>query len=286
MSGYSIFEGTIVDMTWPEVEEAVKKEALMLIPVGVIEQHGPHLPLGTDIYAASLMCSLIKAELEIAGAPSVIAPPYYFGINWATAMFPGSISIRKGTMISVLSDLFGDYARHGFKRQFILNHHGDPEHNDALIQAVLKSRERAVDAVLIVAGLVKFAIERACEKAALPLSSPAVLEVRESDETSEARERLNRSELHIHAEERETSMIMRWYPELLNREGDIPSLKAVLPSYEEFISYEFAGKWRELSPHGHIGDPSVATKSNGELYQHESRDIAASITDFLASQKG
>ena len=165
MKGYSIFNGTIADMTWLEVEEAAKKGAIMLVPIGVIEQHGPHLPLGTDIYAAYLMCSLIKTELDKQGIVSVIAPPYYFGMNETTGMFPGSITIKRESMIAILTDLFVNYKKHGFNMQFILNHHGDPHHNDAIIEAILSAREQDVEAILIMGGLVKFAIERACEKA-------------------------------------------------------------------------------------------------------------------------
>jgi len=50
--GYSIFHETMVDMTFQEVEEAAKRGAIVLWPMGVIEEHGPHLPLGTDIYGA------------------------------------------------------------------------------------------------------------------------------------------------------------------------------------------------------------------------------------------
>jgi hypothetical protein len=48
--GYSIFDGTMVDMSMPAVEQAAKDHAAILWPMGVIEEHGPALPLGTDIY--------------------------------------------------------------------------------------------------------------------------------------------------------------------------------------------------------------------------------------------
>ena len=56
MSGCSVFTGTIADLTWPEVESAGQRHAIMLLPVAVIEQHGPHLPLATDVYGAYLLC--------------------------------------------------------------------------------------------------------------------------------------------------------------------------------------------------------------------------------------
>ena len=53
--GYSIFHETMADMTYPEIEAAAKRHAILLWPMGVIEEHGPQLPLGTDIYNAYAM---------------------------------------------------------------------------------------------------------------------------------------------------------------------------------------------------------------------------------------
>ena len=279
--GYSIFTETIADMTWLEVEEAASKGAVMLVPVGVIEQHGPHLPLATDIYAATLMCSLLKGNLGQQGILSVIAPPYYFGINEATGMFPGSISVKSESMISLLSDLLVSYMHQGFRRQFIINHHGDSRHNNAIVEAIRSALKQGVDAVWIMGGLVAFAVERALRNASPPLPASAVLKVEASDQTKRARETLSRSQMHIHAEERETSLIMKWFPELLKRKEEIKRLKPLLPDLELFFGAEMKGKWRELSPLGYIGDPSVASVENAELYTCEVRDMAAAIAQRL-----
>jgi creatinine amidohydrolase len=281
MRGYSIFTDTIVDMTWPEVEDAAEKGAVMLVPLGVIEQHGPHLPLGTDIYAAAKMCSLMKSELRNQGVLSVIAPPYYFGLNTSTGMFPGSITVRSESMVPMLSDLLVNYRKHGFRRQFILNHHGDPGHNNAIIEAMLSALEQDVEPVLLIGGLVAFAIERAVGNASTPLPPKAVLRVQESEQTRKTCEELNRSTLHIHAEERETSLIMGWFPELLKEPEKIRDLKPVIPTMEAFVEAETGGKWKELSPLGYVGDPSVATPENAEIYVHEARDMALAIANFL-----
>ena len=287
MGGYSIFDGTIADMTWVEVEQAAKKGAIMLVPIGVIEQHGPHLPLGTDMYAGYLMCFLMKNELDKLGIATVVAPPYYFGMNETTRMFPGSITIRRESMISVLTDIFVNYKEFGFSKQFILNHHGDPQHNDAIIQAILSAREEDVDAVYVMGGFVQHFIEEAymsAFKKALPLPPTALIKAEESDETKQARVRLTKSVMHVHAEEKETSMIMRWYPDLLRKKDEIKTLKAVTPTAEEFATV-LEGRWRDISPLGYIGDPSVATEENGELYAYEAIDIASAIAKFIKQKK-
>ena len=57
--GYSIFDGTIADMTWMEVEQAAINDSIMLVPIGTIEQHGPHLPLGTDTYGSDAVIETV-----------------------------------------------------------------------------------------------------------------------------------------------------------------------------------------------------------------------------------
>lgn len=284
MEGYSVFKDTIADMTWVAVDEAARRGAIMLVPIAVVEQHGPHLPLATDIYGACLLCSHIKAVLSGAEVEALIAPPYYFGMNPTTGMFTGSLHIEKGTMVDVLTQLFLNYGSWGFRRQFVLNHHGDPSHNDAIMEAIRSVRSQGVDAVYTMGGFVRQFIEEAYTTAfdkPLPLPESALLQAPESEATRLARERLARSALHIHAEEFETSMIMRWYPGTLAAGVDVNRLEPVLPTPEEFGQAIQDGKWRELSPQGYIGDPSVAAPDTGELYALEAADVANAIVEWL-----
>ncbi len=285
MGGYSIFEGTIADMTWPEVDEAARRNALLLVPIAVIEQHGPHLPLATDTYGAYLLCVRVKAELADAGFEALVAPPYYFGMNPTTGMFPGSLTVDRRTMVAILSQLLLNYADWGFKRQFVLNHHGDPTHNDAIMEAIRSVRSQGVDAVYTMGGFVRQFIEEAYTSAfhkPLPLPADALLQAPESEETKAARERLTKSSLHVHAEEFETSMIMRWFPDTLAAEAGVEDLAPVLPTEAEFGRAVRDGKWRELSPLGYIGDPSVATAETGEIYAMEAADVARAIVEWLS----
>ncbi len=284
MSGYSIFEGTIADMTWIEVEEAAARGALLILPIAVIEQHGPHLPLATDTYGAYLLCTRISRELAQRGVEALVAPPYYHGMNATTRMFPGSVSVSRSSLVGILTDIFQGYAGYGFKRQFILNHHGDPEHNDAVMEAIRNARAQGVDARYTMGGFLYSFIAGAYTSILgrpLPLPPEALLIAPESRETARFRERVTRSTLAVHAEERETSLIMRWYPRTLSRTVRARDLPPVLPSLEEFSSAAAAGRWRELSPRGYIGDPSVASRENGELYAYEASDIARAIAALV-----
>jgi len=282
--GYSIFNGTIADMTWVEVEEAAKNGSIMLVPIGVIEQHGTHLPLATDTYGSYLISVLTKAELEKRGIETVIAPPYYFGMTLATSMFPGTVHINREPMVAVLTEALVSYSQSGFNKQFIFSHHGDPQHNDAVFQAIMNAQEQGVEAVYVLAGFGIDVIQSVYTSVfgkPFPLSPSALIIAETSDETKEAQKRLTKSKMIVHAGERETSMVMRWFPDLLKEKEKIKTYPPVTPSFDEFSQSVTRGGWRELSPLGYVGEPHVSTKENGELYVYEARDAASAIAKFL-----
>ncbi len=121
----SIFKDTLVDLSWPQVKEAGQRHALVIFPMAVVEEHGPHLDLSPDIYLTCLFARNMKAQLAARGIEAVIAPPYYFGINTDTGAFPGSFSVRPETMKAVFQDAVGNLGRWGFERVFLANLHGD-----------------------------------------------------------------------------------------------------------------------------------------------------------------
>lgn len=132
----SIFDGTMADMTWTELQEKGRKEIPVLFPMGVIEEHGPHLPLGTDIYFSYAICKKIKQSIELKGKECLIAPPYYWGINHCTSQFPGSFSLRPETMKMVLNDIFCNLNQFGFQKILCVNEHGDPLHIRTILESV------------------------------------------------------------------------------------------------------------------------------------------------------
>ena len=106
-SNYSIFENTMVDMSWSEIENAKDSGAIVLISVGVIEEHGPHMSCGTDLYMAHLGNYLLKKELEKKGVKTLIAPPVYWGIADIGKEFPGNFTVSEHTFSYLLNDIFG-----------------------------------------------------------------------------------------------------------------------------------------------------------------------------------
>ena len=127
-----IFENTLVRMTWEEVKEAADKKAIVLIPISIVEEHGPHMDLSADIMLGSIVCSKIKESLEKDGIKTVIAPPYYWGISLTTNFLPGTFNIKESTMKLLLSEIVENMTSWGFEKFYFIGAHGDPTHNAAI----------------------------------------------------------------------------------------------------------------------------------------------------------
>jgi len=139
--GYSIFHETMADMTWPEVQQAAKAKAIVLLPIGVIEEHGPHMGLGTDTYLVYYAGKTVRSELEKRNIQAIVAPPFYWGINTSTGSFPGSFTVRKETMKAVLYDIHASLQKWGFTQVVSLNLHGDQDHCVAILEAIQEIRK-------------------------------------------------------------------------------------------------------------------------------------------------
>ncbi len=106
-----------------EEARAVAPETLVVFPTGATEQHGPHLPVGTDFFAVDHIAR--AAAAEAAGQiPVVVAPTLPFGSSAHHLPFGGTMSIATETYYRVVSDLVESLITGGFRRIFILNGHG------------------------------------------------------------------------------------------------------------------------------------------------------------------
>lgn len=142
MIDYSIFTDTMADMNWKEIEEKSKAKVPVLFPLGVIEEHGPHLPLGTDIYLSYAICKKIKETLNKQKTDCLIVPPYYWGINHCTGAFPGTFSLKPETLTMVLNDIFENLHQFGFDQVYCVNQHGDAMHVSTIINSIKISNEK------------------------------------------------------------------------------------------------------------------------------------------------
>lgn len=106
-------------MTVPEVESFLKKSDLVIIPIGALEQHSSHLPIGTDFINGVELCKLIAQERDILVAPVLMAgqSPYHMA-------FVGTITLSAETILNVHMETVESLIKHGFKRFMLMNSHG------------------------------------------------------------------------------------------------------------------------------------------------------------------
>lgn len=140
-ANFSIFEDTMVEMTWQEVQAGADRNAIVLLPIGIVEGHGPHLDLSPDFYLSTLSCRFLKQTLQEKGIEALIAPPFYWGISCDVAKYAGTFSIRPETMKGLLTDIFASLKSWGFRRVFISNAHGDRLHIETIEKAIAESIE-------------------------------------------------------------------------------------------------------------------------------------------------
>jgi len=267
----NIFEETMAHMTYVQIEEAAREGSIVLFPVGVIEEHGPHLPLAVDVYGSYLQSRMVKSELERKGIKSLIAPPFYWGINVATGSFGGSFSCREETMISVLFDAMSSLKKWGFDRIFFINHHMDGGHMKALNQAIQKARNEIGMGIYLV-------IDHFFAKGLGPKADEPHLLVYESLFPSGPPSR----HLNIHAEGHETSFMWHYLPELVNEEV-WKTLKPTDLSFDDFLVWVRGGtEARKVTPQGYFGDPTTASPERGrEEMESYGRRVAGVIEAFL-----
>lgn len=232
-------------------------KALVILPVGVVEEHGAHLPLGLDSFAAEVYAAAAAPHLEEAGYEIVIAPTINYGVARAAGDFPGTLSLEPETLRSMVLDIGRSLARHGFTRQVILNGHRDLQHMQALDDGKNALNEEKTARVLCVG----FA------------SDPAVTEASYRKDAKQ-HYRSPRPEVEGHGGESETSVALHSFPHLV-RKGVIGTLD---PNFDyDVVAFRNETKdYGSLSGgRGYFGWPQVATAETGErLVAVRGRNVA------------
>jgi creatinine amidohydrolase len=115
------FTSRYEDLTWPEVNEAVSRGMIPVLPVGTMEQHGPHLPIKMDRWTAT---EVVNEASKRHRERLLAMPPVAYGYTTHVMDFPGSITIHHETFIRYVVDILKSVAYHGFKRIIVVNGHG------------------------------------------------------------------------------------------------------------------------------------------------------------------
>lgn len=107
------------EMSWADVGDYLKTSDMVIIPLGSTEQHGPHLPLGTDFYEAVGMAKLISERTGV-----LVAPILFPGYSSYHSGFPGTLSLKPETMEEVIFESVEWLLKYGFRKIMFFNYHG------------------------------------------------------------------------------------------------------------------------------------------------------------------
>ncbi|MFN2432812.1 MAG: creatininase family protein [Gemmatimonadota bacterium] len=227
-------------LTWEEVRDLDPAKTIAILPIGAIEAHGPHLPLGTDVLISEAMARDGGERLAARGYEVLLLPSLAYTAAGFAAAFPGTLSVNPETVTALLLDVAGSLSRHGIATLALANSHLDPAHRDAL-QAALEGSRRQDSCTIVFPDI-----------ASRPWAPRLTDEFRSGA---------------CHAGRYESSVVLAVDPGLVREEirHDLPanarSLSAAIR--EGKSSFEEAD-----GPRAYFGDPAAATADEGRRTIH------------------
>ena len=249
----------IEEMTWPEIKEAMESgKTTAILACGASEQHGPHLPTGTDTYLGT---AIAERAARIVGN-ALVVPTLRPGLSEHHMHFPGSFTLRIGTFVALLEDYCESLARQGFERIVIFTSHGG---NADVLRAygplLARSQQGRCEVVVIVRASTDF------QKIFDLLAERGV----------------GIGAAGVHAGYAETSEMLECQPHLVHMDAAVPGR-----CDEDFYKPENIGRSQmqsflegieTQSPIGVLGDPTGATAEAGrKILELLARGVAANAT--------
>jgi creatinine amidohydrolase/Fe(II)-dependent formamide hydrolase-like protein len=240
-------------LTWPQAERRFAEVDIALLPVGAIEQHGPHLPLDTDAWDAERICD------DVANACSlprpIVLPLIPYGVSYHHDDFAGTLSISPGALSQLVHEIGVAAARHGISKLIIINGHGG--NSPALhFAAQLINRDTGIF---------------------------TAVDTGESSDTDI--DKLTETPNDVHAGEIETSTTLALRPELVQMDLAKPMVPQFSSEYLDFTSKRGVGWYahtKKFSENGVMGDPTLATAEKG----HQMWNImVANLVEFVEDLK-
>ncbi|MBI4863705.1 MAG: creatininase family protein [Candidatus Riflebacteria bacterium] len=116
------------ELSWKQLDALDRETTLVVLPVSPVEEHGPHLPLGTDVLSATHMALALGRELLRRRPRSTVLLYPTIPVGTWTLTFVGSVEVRQRVIRDLIVDVGASLARHGFKNLMVVNGHGGPGH--------------------------------------------------------------------------------------------------------------------------------------------------------------
>jgi creatinine amidohydrolase len=228
------------EMTWTDFAEADMARVIAVLPLAATEQHGPHLPLGTDTFIMEGYIGKVVERLP-RELPVLFLPVQNCGLSIEHTDFPGTLGIPAATLISAWTNLCESVHRAGCRKLVLLNSHGG---NSAILDIIAHDLRAKLGMLAVLASWRRF-------------GAP--------DGLFSAQEQAH----GIHAGEIETSLMLTFRPDLVREEeaADFPSQGAAM---ERDFNWLRAGRptgfgWmaQDLAASGAMGDAAAANPDKG-----------------------
>jgi creatinine amidohydrolase len=231
----------------PRLAERAGAAAVAILPLGAVEAHGPHLPVGADVWIAEAMAREGARRLGERGVAAYVLPSLAYAPAPFADGFAGTLSIGAETIVALVVDVARALARRGVGTLALASSHFDPAQVAALRTAV--ERSEAIDGLRVV----------------FPDLTRRALAARLGDEFRSG---------SCHAGRYETSILLAERPDLVDRGamGELPSVTIALPDAMRagHASFEAAGM-----PDAYCGEPARASAAEG-------RELVARLGEILA----
>lgn len=243
-------------MTWRQAGEAIEEADLAIIPVGSLEQHGPHLSLDTDMAVAQTLARRLHSDL---GEAAILCPPVSYGLSEHHMGFPGTMTLRPDTLVAIFGDLVESLAVWGLRKVLVVNGHGG---NIDALRLVSRNARRDHDVLLASIMWAQLAAAEIAERA----QSPS----------------------YGHACEIETSVVMDLVPDrvradlIAGPEGRQSADPLTDPPRSLVDQAVWMGEW---TADGALGDPTLATPELGKELVEIIYERALSFARRLAARE-
>lgn len=263
-------DGTVLwwEMAYPELEDAKDRKAIVLQPVGSLEQHGRHLPVSCDS-SCSFEISRLTAEALVGTVPVVVLPIFWAGSSTQHTGFPGVITLSHQTLIDALFEIGSSVASLGFTKLVFVNGHGG---NRGCVKIV-------ADRLKVETGLLTFAITY------WEMAMRETNAIRDSSKGG-----------ICHGGEFETSLQLVFQPGLVRRDRLGKEIarsflgEDTLTDLLHYTPYHVFETTLELSRSGTMGDPTLGSFEKGEkiveVLTTEFGRFLKRFYDFTPSEKG
>ena len=227
-------EYVLGELTWTRARERFAETDTALLPVGAIEQHGPHLPLDTDAWDADYLCREVARRCT--DPKPIVLPLISYGVSYHHDDFPGTLSVAPETLAQIVYEVGMCAVAHGVRKLVVVNGHGG---NAAALQLAAQKLNR--DARIFTA-----------------------VDTGESSDADIARMTVTRNDAHAGEVETSTALATRSHLVAMDRaRRDVPRFSSRYLDFSSEHGIPWFAHTRRLSTSGVLGDPTQASAEKG-----------------------